>query len=309
MSRIGNSRALLWHWDLNSPAELLAARPIVRSAEEAGLVVFPSSSTCWHYNDKLAQKYLLEAVDAPLIPTYVFFDKIRALDWIAHASYPKVFKLRCGAGSTNVRLVTSRSQAEALCHKAFGSGFVASHGYLADLRHKMRRVGSTDQFIQKLRRLPTALASAAARRNLLPRERGYILFQDFLADNAFDTRVTVIGNRAFGFRRFNRSTDFRASGSGLVEWSPEEIDRRCVELAFSVSHRLKTQSLAFDFLFDANREPRIAEVSYAFVAKLVHDCPGHWDREYSWHPGHIWPQDAILDDVLSAIGLRRRQLE
>ena len=39
--------------------------------------------------------------------------------------------------------------------------------------------------------------------------RGYVYFQDFIPDNQFDTRVTVIGNRAFAFIRKVRPGDFR----------------------------------------------------------------------------------------------------
>ena len=45
------------------------------------------------------------------------------MDWIATATWPKVFKLRCGAGSSNVKLVRSRSEAEAFCTTAFNRGF------------------------------------------------------------------------------------------------------------------------------------------------------------------------------------------
>jgi len=303
LKRLAGSRALLWHWDLNNTAELLAARSIIRAVEDAGVIAFPSSPTCWHYDDKVAQKYVLEAVGAPYAATYVFFDQARAMEWIAQTSFPKVFKLRCGAGSTNVRLVATRSHAEKLCRTAFGRGFVASPGYLTDLRHKIRRTDTAGKLWQKLRRLPTTLLCLSARRHSLPRERGYVLFQDFLAGNAYDTRVTVIGNRAFAFRRFNRPGDFRASGSGLIDHSPDEIDLRCVDAAFQAADRMQAQCLAFDFLFDGDGNPRINEFSYAFLAQYVHACPGHWDRTLTWRQGHVWPQDAILDDLLAAIGM------
>ena len=54
-------------------------------------------------------------------------------------------------------------------------------------------------------------------------QRDYLLVQEFLPGNGFDTRITVIGNRAFGFRRFNRPDDFRASGSGRIDWNPAAI--------------------------------------------------------------------------------------
>jgi hypothetical protein len=32
----------------------------------------------------------------------------------------------------------------------------------------------------------------------------------------------------------------------------------------------------------------------------VHSCPGHWDKNLKWHRGKMWPQDAILEDMLAA---------
>jgi hypothetical protein len=135
----------------------------------------------------------------------------------------------------------------------------------------------------------------------LPRERGYIYFQEFMPDNSFDIRVTVIGSRAFAFTRDNRPGDFRASGSGRLCYDLGRIDRRCVEIAFRVAQSLRSQSLAFDFLFNASREPVIGEISYCYMAKAVYDCPGHWDTNLTWHEGHLWPQDVILEDVMAKI--------
>ena len=69
-----------------------------------------------------------------------------------------------------------------------------------------------------------------------------VLFQEFLPCNDFDTRITVIGNRAFGFRRFNRANDFRASGSGKIDYDPKNIAPEMVQLAFDVTRRLNVQS-------------------------------------------------------------------
>ena len=66
----------------------------------------------------------------------------------------------------------------------------------------------------------------------------YALFQQWLPGNEFDTRITVIGNRAFGFRRFNRQGDFRASGSGNLDWDPVQVDPAFVQLAFRIAKRL-----------------------------------------------------------------------
>ena len=292
--------ALLWHWAHDDPRNFIVARQIIASLEAKGMIVFPNVNTCWHFDDKIAQKYLLEAICAPLIPTWIFTSKADADEWIGRARWPKVFKLRCGASSTNVQLVRTRAEAEALCRQAFGRGFPEVSGYLADMQIRLRSVQTSKEFWNKLRRAPSLILRNLALRRRMPRQQGYVYFQSFLPGNTFDTRITIIGDRAFGYRRMNRPNDFRASGSGNPSYEHDRIDKRCVEIAFGVADRLATQSLAFDFLFNPQHEPMIGEISYCFVASMVHACAGHWDRQGTWHEGHVWPEEAILDDVLEA---------
>jgi len=302
ISQCAGLDAVLWHWTLMSLSELQVARQIGASLETAGVIVFPNTATCWHYDDKVGQKYLLEAIGAPLIPTWVMTDESEARKWIQTARWPKVFKLRGGAGSENVRLVRSRHEAAKLCRRAFGRGFPASPGYLYDAPARARHIGNWPDFWDKMKRAPRSLLETLRRRHRAPRQRGYVLFQEFMPGNDFDTRVTVIGNRAFGAMRRNRPNDFRASGSGDCIFDPNQVDRRCVPIALHLAGQLRTQSLACDFLFDTGREPRICEISYCSVASPVYDCPGYWDREFAWHAGHFWPQDLILEDILAQIG-------
>jgi glutathione synthase/RimK-type ligase-like ATP-grasp enzyme len=293
-------RVILWEWNHVIPTNALVARQIIASLEAMGVQVFPNFRSCWHYDDKLAQQYLLEAIGAPIIPTWVFLTQQEALDWIHAAKWPKVFKLRCGAGSSNVRLVQTREEALALCNQAFGRGFPAVAGYLSDLRARFRKAWGTEDFWRRIARAPRTLLHILALRRRMQREQGYHFMQEFLPDNAFDTRITIIGDRAFGYLRINRPNDFRASGSGNSTYEPGSIDQRCVGIAFDIADQIGTQSLAFDFLFNPQHEPLIGEISYCYVASMVHDCQGYWDRKGTWYPGQVWPEDAILEDVLAA---------
>jgi len=81
----------------------------------------------------------------------------------------------------------------------------------------------------------------------------------------------------------------------------KRIDTRCIEIAFETAEKIKTQSLAFDFIFDQKNNPKIVEISYCYQSKAVYNCSGYWDREMNWHAGHVWPEDAILIDLLEAI--------
>lgn len=293
---------LLWHWSHQDPREQLVARHVITAAEAIGVQVFPSNATCWYYDDKIAQKYLLEAIGAPFVPAYVSYDLPEALRWIDHASWPKVFKLRRGASSSNVQLVRSAQEARALAQRAFSRGFSPVPHYgtnMATRFRSARRKGDLLNTITKAAmRLPQSLATIHTRKNLMGYEKGYMYFQDFIPDNQFDTRVTIIGDRAFAFTRNVRPGDFRASGSGDVVFDGDRINPKCLEIAFAVARRIGSQSMAFDFVSGENQRPLIVEVSYCYCM-LVYSCSGYWDANLNWQEGHFWPQDTILVDLLN----------
>ena len=303
MSQLATADALLWHWHQEIPEDVLVARHIIRAAESMGLKVFPDTPTCWSYDDKVAQKYLLEAIGAPLAPTYVFYDRRSALRWVDQTSFPKVFKLGKGAGSLNIRLAHTAREARMLVKRAFGKGFKPVGGHVRDIVGKLRWAEGRKRLdlLGKVKRLPRSLWTIYRVNKTLGSESGYIYFQDFIPNNKYDTRITVIGNRAFGFTRNVREKDFRASGSGSIDYSLERINPECISIAFDVAKKLGTQSIAFDFVIDVSGEPKITEVSYCYVGVAVYRCEGHWDDQLKWHEGHIWPQDAILIDVLEQL--------
>jgi glutathione synthase/RimK-type ligase-like ATP-grasp enzyme len=277
------------------------ARHVIRAAEVMGLTVFPSTSTCWHFDDKVAQKYLLQAIGAPFVPTYVFYDLKEALHWIDNASFPKVFKLRKGAGSSNVQLVHSQNEARSLAARAFSSGFAPIPHYGQDALKRYRTARQRGDILNVIRRIPQVLVKIRSTNRLMGLEKGYIYFQDFIPNNKFDTRVTVIGDRAFAFTRNVRPHDFRASGSGDIVYDLDRIEHSCLEIAFEMTRKIGSQSMAFDFVFTERQQPVILEISYSYNAQAVHSCTGHWDSKLNWHEGSTWPQDAILVDLLNEI--------
>ncbi len=304
VGQVSDCDALLWHPAHYVAEDMLLARQLIQALECRGLLVYPSTPTFWHFDDKVAQKYLLEAIGAPLVPTHTFFSLEDALAWIEGARFPLVFKLRRGAGSRNVRLVPDADTARRLVRRAFGRGFKPIAGYLRDSAVNVRRHRRAGDVLGVLRRLPRSVYRIHRTNRLMPRERGYVLFQDFVPDNAFDTRITVIGKRAFGFTRNVRPGDFRASGSGDIVYDDRRIKMECVSSAFTAAARIGAQSIAFDFVIYPSGEPRMVEISFGFAAKPVFDCAGHWDQDLNWHEGHCWPQDAILDDVLVQVSQR-----
>lgn len=296
------AKALLMHPWLEDKRSIIASRPIIESASRAGLRVFPTPNDFWHFDDKLAQKYAFEAMDIPTPTTYGFVEKEQALAWAEYTTYPKVFKLRAGAGAVNVELVRSHAAAKLLIDRMFGRGFRSTNAALKDIRTKVRTHNKNRDWIGVIKRAPKTLSNLINSARQIAPEQGYAYFQEFLPGNTSDTRITVIGNRAFGFRRMVRPGDFRASGSGELDLDPSKINPRAVELAFAAAERLGTSCMAFDFIEHIDSQtPLIVEMCFGFKPEVVQQCPGHWTSELEWKKGHIWPQDAILEDLLKGI--------
>jgi len=301
IAQVADCAGLMWHWAHWEYRKVRLARQLTYSLERAGKKVFPDSRTSWHYDDKIGQKYLLEAVGAPLVPTYLFYDEPAALAWIESADFPKVFKLRRGAGSANVTLVRTKSQARRLVRKAFGRGFspVNRPGLMKDRIWHFKR----DRDLAAAAGLGKGIARLFVPTDLernSPRERGYAYFQDYVPGNAFDNRIVVIGNRAFGIKRLVRAADFRASGSGLIRHAKDEVDLRCVEASFEIARKLGSQCLAFDYVFD-NGKPGLLEISYAFLQAGYRECPGYWDETLTWHEGAFIPEWFMIEDFIASL--------
>jgi glutathione synthase/RimK-type ligase-like ATP-grasp enzyme len=293
--------ALLWHWEHSDHRAALFARQLIASVEAMGLVVFPGSATSWHYDDKLGQKYLLEAIGAPLVPTRVFYDERAALDSLEGAAFPLVWKLRGGAGSQNVRLVRSQREAQRIVRQSFRRGWKSSRLHpLQERVWQFRRDRSMASFLRIGRGVMRVLFPRQAWRSQ-PVEKGYFYQQEFVQDNRFDVRVVVIGVRAFAIKRLVRDGDFRASGSGNIVYDINQIPIECIRISFDVTRRCGAQCCAFDFV-SRGGEWCVVEVSYAFAAKAYYDCPGYWDADLNWHEEPVAPERFMIEDVLSQIG-------
>lgn len=285
LKQLENCNAFMWHHYSDSDyREALFANQLILSVEIMGLKVFPNFSTSWFFNDKIAQKYLLEAIGAPFVKSYVFYTKKEALTWVNETVFPKVFKLRSGAGSLNVKLINTKNQAQKIINKAFGNGFpqLDRFEYFKDKYQKWKDGKGLIELFKGFGRF--VFSSEFSK--MYHKEKGYAFFQDFVPNNNFDIRVVIVGNKAFALKRFVKKGDFRASGSGYIIYNKEEIDIRCVKISFEVNNKIKAQSIAFDYIFDEYNNPLIVEISYGFAMTAYDNCEGFWDDNLNWFSGN-----------------------
>ena len=279
--------------------------PVVE--RECGIKCFPDHRTYWSYDDKIRQYYMLKTRGFPVVDSWVFWDRATALQWTQTATYPLVFKLKSGAASNGVILVKDAKTAGRLTRRMFGKGIVPGHipSFGATRWKDFSPFRLATREIEKVFRTWRGKDSEP----VWAPNKNYVLFQRFLPGNAYDTRVVVIGGRAYAFRRFNRDNDFRSSGSGRCDLDPKQIDLRHVRTALDISSEMGFQSMAYDFLYDEQGESVFCEISYTYPDQRLHACPGYWDSDLAWREGHYWPQYFILLDLLGLPDLKQPRSE
>lgn len=299
IQQLDDCDALMWHHYHLSERDILFAKQLLYSLEMSGKIVYPDFRTNWHFDDKLGQKYLLEAIDAPLVPSYAFYSKQEASKWAENAAFPKVFKLRRGSSSRNVRLVKSRKSAFNMINRAFGRGYKQYDAWDGiSERWRLYKGGKAnlkevfDGFARLIYPIPYS--------RILGKDRGYIYFQDFIPDNTHDIRINYVFNKCFGTRRGVRPGDFRASGSWIVDMDISKIPEQAIKMAFDVAGKLKLQTAAFDFVLH-NGKPLIVEVSYGFAYPPFQFELGYWDADLKYTPGKFNPFGWIVEGVVESI--------
>jgi len=274
----------------------------------SNLLVYPDSRTLLT-DSKLDQYYLFKLLDIPSPNTRVFRRLEEARRAIDELSFPVVVKLETGNQSRNVALLQSRRDALMLCETLFGEGVPS----LYQRGSVYKPPGPVSKWLKH--RLAPAWRHL---RGYNPDEiywgdqvhHGYLYLQEFVADNPGDTRITVIGDRAYGVRRFNREGDFRASGSGRLSWDPTAIDIGLIELAFTIADRMGTRSNAMDFVY-RDGKPLLIECNLSSAAWAIRDCPGHWvrngggNRSLSWYEGRYLAEDALFDVIAGELESQR----
>lgn len=278
---------VFWLYHHARPNDLAFASKILSVIESKGIKVFPDYHTRFHFDDKVTQKYLFEALNVDSPRSWVFYEEKDALAWAASIRVPIVAKLKGGAGSYNVRLLNSRNELKAYIKKSFRKGIKNYPSATTDLLSKTKltrqQLGIKGLF-SRAARIPAFLKVYRDKRKYSPVDIGYAYFQEFIPDNDHDVRVTIVGDKAWGFIRYVRENDFRASGSGNINFDPKKIPISLISKSFATVDRLKMQSCCIDWVYSATDDSfKLVEVSMGFVDDLVVQCGGYFDRNSQWH--------------------------
>ena len=299
--------AFVWHVSHEKRRDNLMAKELLHALHSSGKVVFPTPEQMWHFDDKIAQHYFFEAHHFPAPKSTVVYSKRQALEFLKTATFPSIVKLRRGSASSNVFKIDSAEQGRKLVKKAFGKGFPLFNlksRYGDKLEKSKNALSKAVVLVQWAYRMwvPPAFSKES------PNEKGYLIFQQFIPNNGDDVRVVVVNDKAVALRRKVREDDFRASGSGILEFPNEALDPTYISLAFDVQKALKAPSMGVDFIASSQGNIHVIEMSYGFPSSNFLDgASGYWTPDLTYHEGPIQLQEWMLDWVIDQVNKRKAQ--
>lgn len=300
LDTLKNYDVLLWHFSHYSHQEMQFARSILNGAKNLGLKVFPDYNTVWHFDDKVAETYLLKSINAPIPKSWTFFTKKSAMNFFENeCEYPVVAKLRCGSGSSNVKLLKNKSKAGAYVSKMFKKGFKSAPSILYKTKSNIKSSRDWETFIKRFKRIPDFIESLRNAKKM-PNEKGYVFIQEFVPNDGYDLKVTVVGNKLSFLVRDVRKGDFRASGGGTIKYDKTFITDEIRAIAFDLSDKLGFQSMGYDFVVDKrDHSGKIVEISYGFSHTAQMNLNGYWDRAGVWHDEPMNAPVEVLKNIIS----------
>jgi len=286
---------LIWIVDHTNARDTLMAKSVLYSLKNLSIKTFPEYSDLWHFDDKIAQKYLFESFNFNIPFTSIFYDRQSALKFIKKTSYPFIAKLRKGSGARNVIQIKNKREAIVYINKMFTKGIMPIPGVTSDLKNRIQITPSASDFVRKIIKFPSILRGIRINKKKFVNEKGYVYFQEFIP-HQFDIRIEIIGNKAWGCRRYIRKNDFRASGSDNLTQNPKDIPVDLLETAFQIKEKLNLNSVGFDFLIH-NNEYKLIEISYAF-GFAEGDAEFYYDRNLQLHLHKVDIGEEIVKLVL-----------
>jgi len=200
--------------------------------------------------------------------------------------------------------VNNRKEAIKIVKKAFGSGF-SQYEPRSNLKERWRKFRAGKSNLWNVFKGIVRFGYTTDFDRVVGNEKGYVFFQDFVPDNEFDIRIIIIANKAFAIKRLVRDDDFRASGSGYVEYDKENFNEELVKTSFDLAERLKSKSMVLDYVFN-EEQALIVEISYGYIKEVYEKCEGYWDRNLNWYPGPFDPQGWMVESVLQQIRNKSR---
>lgn len=290
---------VLWHFSHYSRGEMLFARSLLYALKSAGCRIFPDFGDYNHFDDKVAQAFLLESLGIKTPKNYLLLSMQAVEEWIEEiGDFPIVGKLRSGSGANNVKLIKNHKELRSFAKKMFGLGFKPQPNLRFKIKSNLLSSKSLRSILDRLKRL-NEFSSVSRLARDLDRERGYVYLQEFIPSVDHDLKVVVVDDRLSFVARSVRVNDFRASGSGNLFYDRDLMTPHVIDFAFSTCDALNSECSGLDILIDPkSNEPLVLEVSYGFSNSAQLNLGGFFDRQHFFHDEPMDPPYVLIDRIV-----------
>lgn len=290
---------ILWHFSGYNFQEMLFARSIIYTAKSINIKVFPDFNDAWHFDDKIAETYLLQSVNSPIPKSYIFYDFKDIKEFLkTKPRFPLIAKLRNGSGSHNVKKIDNIWQLNSYAKRMFGRGFSSSPSLMYKTSSNIKSTKSLKTFIKRFKRIPEFLSTLNSSK-YFPEEKGYVFLQEFIPNDGYDLKVVVVGNKLSFIGRHIRKGDFRASGGGDLFYDKKFISINIIKSAFRTSKKLGFKCMGYDYVVNSETiEGIIVEISYGFSHIALLKAGGYFDEDGNWYNEPLNAPYEILKNML-----------
>lgn len=231
-------------------------------------LIMPNKESLWFYEDKIRQSWLFNLHNIPSINTFISYDLEEAKNFIKTAKFPIISKDKTSSSAYGVRELKNKRDATKLINEVFYNGLKLYEPYI--------------------------------------KQKNYVLFQEKVPNKGYDLRVIIVGNSYFGYYRYPKKGDFKASGSGIVE--KKEIPLEVLKLSKKIKDKLpKTYMLAVDYLEDSRDGSFYVIETSIFVSVetseqlVINNIPGRYvflDDKFTFEEGNYWIQELMMAELM-----------
>lgn len=260
---------IVWHTNSN-PSEMYMAESKLYVLEKIlEKVCFPSFHEIWQYEDKNRSQFLYESLELPYINTFISNSYEDSLAFVENTEYPIIYKNYIGSASKGVHKIENKKHAERLITRIFS----------------YKGAKSVFKYI---------------------RQKDNVFFQKFISDASYDLRIMIIGNKAFGYYRYPKKNDFKASGSGIYE--KKEIPREALILANEIKNKLNSRLMGIDLLFSpkSNRYQIIETSLFNQIDTpeqlVINGISGYYDLstdDFLFKEGRFWMHELVMELLIN----------
>ncbi len=302
IERLKNFDCLFWHIGNYVLQDMMMGRSILFAANNMGLKIFPDYNTSWHFDDKVAETYLLQSGGIPIPDSWMFYLYEDCANWLINkANYPLIAKLRCGSGSNNVRLLRTKEEAIKYAKKMFRGGYKTHPSLLFKTKSQVLSSSDWKTIKARFKRIPEFLHTLS-RAKMFPNEKGYVFFQEFIPNDGYDLKIVVVGDKLSFIGRNIRKGDYRASGGGDLFYEKKLISQDIISSAFEASDKFHFQCMGYDYVVDKTTgKGKIVEISYGFSHVALLNAGGFFDRNGVWYNEPLNAPVEVIKNITNQI--------